>query len=147
MVKDREAWRAAVHGVAKSWTWQNPQRFRPQVLFHFSLVVVHISSELSKTLLCCSGSVPHMYNSGVSQGLQICTHNQGSLSVLGLFSSYASDPWSPLAGSSNQKDRVSTGITVPYHPALSAGLCAECKVHQKAIKSKLRNSFVWYLKF
>ena len=22
MVKDREAWRAAVHGVAKSWTWQ-----------------------------------------------------------------------------------------------------------------------------
>ena len=21
MVKDREAWRAAVHGVAKSWTW------------------------------------------------------------------------------------------------------------------------------
>ena len=23
MVKDREAWRAAVHGVAKSWTWQS----------------------------------------------------------------------------------------------------------------------------
>ena len=23
MVKDREAWRAAVHGVAKSWTWLN----------------------------------------------------------------------------------------------------------------------------
>ena len=21
MVKDREAWRAAVHGVAKTWTW------------------------------------------------------------------------------------------------------------------------------
>ena len=22
VVKDREAWRAAVHGVAKSWTWR-----------------------------------------------------------------------------------------------------------------------------
>ena len=22
VVEDREAWRAAVHGVAKSWTWQ-----------------------------------------------------------------------------------------------------------------------------
>ena len=23
MVKDREAWRVAVHGVAKSWTWMS----------------------------------------------------------------------------------------------------------------------------
>lgn len=34
--------------------------------YHFSLVVVHISVDFSKTLLCCFGSVPHMHNSGVS---------------------------------------------------------------------------------
>ena len=26
IMKDREAWRAAVHGVAKSWTWLSEQQ-------------------------------------------------------------------------------------------------------------------------
>ena len=30
IVEDREAWRAAAHGVAKSWTWVSEQQ---QILF------------------------------------------------------------------------------------------------------------------
>ena len=36
-VKDEEAWHAAVHGVAKSWTWLS------NLHFHFLLGNVHIS--------------------------------------------------------------------------------------------------------
>ena len=36
MVKDREAWRAAGHGVAKSWTWRvnNKQQKHTEYCWH-----------------------------------------------------------------------------------------------------------------
>ena len=37
MVKDREAWHATVHGVAKSWTRLSEQQHKWSVLFIFSL--------------------------------------------------------------------------------------------------------------
>ena len=32
MVKDREAWHAAVHGITQSWTWATEQQFSPKPL-------------------------------------------------------------------------------------------------------------------
>ena len=39
MVKDREAWRAAVHGVAKSWTQLNNKKYLRKRVFKCSAVV------------------------------------------------------------------------------------------------------------
>ena len=36
MVKDREAWRAAVHGVAKSWTWLSDWTAMREKVIEFS---------------------------------------------------------------------------------------------------------------
>ena len=40
IVKDREAWHAAVHGVAKSWTWLNNWT---TTIFHVSLSHLYVS--------------------------------------------------------------------------------------------------------
>ena len=40
MVRDREAWRAAVHGVAKSWAWKIPWTEEPNRLQSMGLLRV-----------------------------------------------------------------------------------------------------------
>ena len=41
IVKDMETWRAAVHGVAKSWTWLSDWKTKfPLTLFYFQVIFV-----------------------------------------------------------------------------------------------------------
>ena len=59
MVKDREAWRATFHGVAKSLTWQqmnNEQRFDSHVKFLNMLI-----SEKNQWTILCGVILDHFY--------------------------------------------------------------------------------------
>ena len=61
LVLDREAWRAAIHEVTKSWTWLSNwtelNRFWV-VVFSFSFVSMHILiSFLSSSVICCYSEV------------------------------------------------------------------------------------------
>ena len=44
LVRDREAWRAAVHGVAKSWTWLSDNWTEPYY-FVFLYIIIEIGLE------------------------------------------------------------------------------------------------------
>ena len=43
MVMDREAWRAAVHGAAKSWTWLSDWT---------TTIIVELNDEIWKRFIC-----------------------------------------------------------------------------------------------
>ena len=56
MVKDREAWRAAVHGVAKSWTWLSDLTttkwdFGPSVAQYLHALLVYQNSNRYNMML------------------------------------------------------------------------------------------------
>ena len=70
VVKDREAWCAAVHGVTKSWTWLSdwitndyPQFADQESVLGFELrfadaTTLHLSSELDSFTGTCVGQGP-----------------------------------------------------------------------------------------
>ena len=53
LVMDREAWRAAVHGVTKSWTWlSNWTELNWNLYVHFSCSVAVVAVALVNDFLC-----------------------------------------------------------------------------------------------
>ena len=70
MVKDREAWRDAVHGITKSWTQQRNQTIHISILFSQVIPPSPSPSEtkslfLFLSLLCClqiGSSEPTFFN-------------------------------------------------------------------------------------
>ena len=60
LVMDREAWRASIHGVAKSWTWLNywtEERSRLLATLKFMLIIKVLLSVLTmpRITYCCKG--------------------------------------------------------------------------------------------
>ena len=105
---------------------QDPPRLRPQALFHFSLVVVRISSEFSKPLPATLLRVCPMYVT--QEWAQVCRFictirdpflfwdfSLLVLLILGLLL------------------LVSTGTSVPYHPALSGDSVLSAKSIKKQV--------------
>ena len=74
MVKDREAWRAAVHGVAKSWTWLSNWTITTNIHIYAYIYIhrytyVHAKSLQSCLTLCdpINGSLPGSAVPGILQ--------------------------------------------------------------------------------
>ena len=68
LVMDREAWRAAVHGVTKRWTWLYILANCYQVSFCFKFCVLGLPIKIA-----CKFINPHL---GVWEGFSFSPHKQ-----------------------------------------------------------------------
>ena len=107
MVKDREAWHAAVHGVAKSWTWQSDWTKIESQIFamasphpHPHLCISHLSleKEMATHSSILAWKIPRTEEPGRSRSVGVTKNRHDwttNISPIPLFHALPTRLWPP----------------------------------------------------